>query len=98
MPRQALMQNKNQHLAKNQYSEIEYVAKNIINLIKNNNYKFSEIGIITKNVNSYSSLIKAIFNKYEIPVYIDEKKDLNQNILIRYILSVLEIIIKNYLL
>lgn len=88
--------NVNLFLAKNQYSEIEYIAKNIINLVKNNNYKFNEIGIITKNVNTYSSLIKAIFEKYEIPVFIDEKKDLNQNILIRYILSILEIIIKNY--
>ena len=90
------IKNINLFLSKNQYSEIEYVAKNIINLIKNNNYKFNEIGIITKNVNTYSSLIKAIFAKYEIPVFIDEKKDLNQNILIRYILSILEIIIKNY--
>ncbi len=90
------IKNINLFLSKNQYSEIEYVAKNIIKLVKNNNYKFNEIGIITKNVNTYSSLIKAIFAKYEIPVFIDEKKDLNQNILIRYILSILEIIIKNY--
>lgn len=90
------IKNINLFLSKNQYSEIEYVAKNIIKLVKNNNYKFNEIGIITKNVNTYSSLIKAIFTKYEIPVFIDEKKDLNQNILIRYILSILEIIIKNY--
>ena len=83
-------------LAKNKYSEIENVAKNIINLIKNNNYKFNEISIITKNITSYSALIKAIFSKYEIPVFIDEKKDLNQNTLVRYILSILEIIIKNY--
>ena len=68
------IKNINLFLSKNQYSEIEYVAKNIINLIKNNNYKFNEIGIITKNVNTYSSLIKAIFAKYEIPVFIDEKK------------------------
>ena len=90
------IKNINLFLSKNQYSEIEYIAKNIIKLVKNNNYKFNEIGIITKNVNTYSSLIKAIFTKYEIPVFIDEKKDLNQNILIRYILSILEIIIKNY--
>ena len=90
------IKNINLFLSKNQYSEIEYVAKNIIKLVKNNNYKFNEIGIITKNVNTYSSLIKTIFTKYEIPVFIDEKKDLNQNILIRYILSILEIIIKNY--
>lgn len=90
------IKNINLFLAKNQYSEIENIAKNIINLVKNENYKYNEIGIITKNVNSYSSLFKAIFAKYEIPVFIDEKKDLNQNILIRYILSILEIIIKNY--
>ena len=83
-------------LANNKYSEIEYVAKNIINLIKNKNYKYSDIGVITKNVDEYGSLFKSIFSKYEIPVFIDEKKDLNQNILIRYILSILEIIIKNY--
>ena len=90
------IKNINLFLSKNQYAEIEYVAKNIIQLIKNEKYKFNEIGIITKNVNQYASLIKAIFAKYDIPVYIDEKKDLNQNILIRYILSILEIIIKNY--
>ena len=90
------IKNINLFLAKNQYSEIEYVAKNIMNLVKKEKYKFNEIAIITKNVNTYSSLFKAIFSKYEIPVFIDEKKDLNQNILIRYILSILEIIIKNY--
>ena len=83
-------------LARSKYSEIENIAKNIINLIKNNNYKYNEIAIITKDINSYSSLIKSIFSKYEIPVFIDEKKDLNQNLLVRYILSILEIIIKNY--
>ena len=86
----------NLFLAKNKYSEIENIAKEIINLIKNNNYKYNEIGVITKNINSYSSLAKSIFAKYNIPVFIDEKKDLNQNILIRYILSILEIIVKNY--
>ena len=35
--------NINLFLSKNQYSEIEYVAKNIIKLVKNNNYKFNEI-------------------------------------------------------
>ena len=83
-------------LANNKYSEIENIAKNIIELINNNKYKYNEISIITKNMTSYSSLVKSIFSKYEIPVFIDEKKDLNQNLLIRYILSILEMILKNY--
>ena len=37
-----------------------------------------------------------IFRKYNIPVFIDEKRDLNQNIVIQYILSIIEILSKNF--
>ena len=83
-------------LAKNQYSEIEYVAKKINKLIKEEKYRYKEIGIITKNIEKYSGLTRAIFAKYNIPVFIDEKRDLNQNIIIQYVLSILEIFNKNY--
>ena len=90
------VKNINLFFAKNAYSEIENIAKKIINLIKINKYRFNEITIITKNIDSYSSLIKAVFRKYDIPVFIDEKKDLNQNAIIKYFLSIFEIFIKNY--
>ena len=83
-------------LAKNQYSEVENVAKQITQLIKNKNMRYNEISVITKDLAQYSSLIKAIFAKYDIPVFIDEKKDLNQNIIIKYILCVLDVINKNF--
>ena len=83
-------------LASNPYSEIEYVAGKIVELVRDKGYRYREIGIITKNLDTYSSLIKAIFSKYDIPVYIDEKKDLSQNILIKYIISVLEVFSKNW--
>ena len=31
----------------------------------------------------YSNLARAIFSKYEIPIFIDEKRDLNQNIIVQ---------------
>ena len=83
-------------LAKNQYSEIEEVAKNILKLVRDNGYRYKDISIITKNIANYSSLAKAIFDKYDIPIFIDENRDLNQNIIIQYILSVLEIFTKNW--
>ena len=88
--------NINLFLAKNYYSEIENVAIKINKLIKEENLKYKDISIITKNTDNYSSLIKTIFEKYEIPVFIDEKRDLNQNIIVQYILSILEIYNKNY--
>ena len=86
----------NLFLAKNYYSEIENVAKKINKLIKMKNLRYKDICIITKSTETYASLIKTIFNKYEIPVFIDEKRDLNQNIIVQYILSILEILNKSF--
>ncbi len=83
-------------LAKNQYSEIEEVAKQILKLVRDENLRYKDISIITKNIENYSSLARAIFEKYEIPIFIDENRDLNQNIIIQYILAILEIFNKNW--
>ena len=83
-------------LANNQYSEIEMVASNIVKLVRNNNYRYKDISVITKSLEEYSNLVKVIFNKYQIPVFIDEKKDLSQNIIVKYLLSILEIFARNW--
>ena len=83
-------------LAKNQYSEIEEIAKQITKLVRKNNMHYRDISIITKNLDSYQSLVKAIFASYDIPVFIDDKKDLDQNIIVKYVLSILEILNKNF--
>ena len=83
-------------LAKNPYSEIEQVAKTIFKLVRDENYRYKDISIITKNMDTYSNLARAIFSKYEIPIFVDENRDLNQNIVIQYVLSILEIFTKNW--
>lgn len=83
-------------LAKNQYSEIEEIAKQITKLVRKNDMHYRDIAIITKNIESYQSLVKAIFASYDIPVFIDDKKDLDQNIIVKYVLAVLEILNKNF--
>ena len=83
-------------LSMNPYSETEYVARKIINLVRTENYRFKDIAIITKQPEIYAGITKAIFAKYEIPVFVDEKKDLSQNSLIKYILSIFEIFAKSF--
>ncbi len=83
-------------LAKNSYSEVENIAKQITRLVKKENIRYKDIAIISKNIEEYASLIRAIFSKYDIPVFIDEKRDVNQNILIQYIISILELLNKNF--
>lgn len=88
--------NINLFLAKNQYSEIEHIAQNIVKLARDKNYRYNEISVITKNLEEYSNLCKIIFTKYNIPVFIDEKKDFSQNILVKYILSLINVFAKNW--
>lgn len=83
-------------LANNPYSEIDHVAIEITKLVKNLNYRYEDISIITKDLEIYGSLCKAIFRQYQIPVFIDEEKDLSENVLIKWVLSLLDIFVKNW--
>ena len=41
-------------------------------------------------------MCRAIFKEYDIPVFIDEKRDLSQNILVKYLISILDIFARNW--
>ena len=81
-------------LANNSYSELEYVANEILKLVKEENYNYNEIAIISDDLDTYNLEAKIIFDKYDIPIFIDNKKDLSENLLIKYILSVIDIFVK----
>lgn len=83
-------------LAQNPYSEIEEVAKQIIKLVKQNSYRYKDIIVMTKQVETYSSLCKAIFSSYNIPLFMDEKKELSNNEFAKYILAILEVYSSNW--
>ena len=83
-------------LANNSYSELEYVANKILNLVKAYDLSYNEIAIITNDIDGYSEQATAIFDKYNIPIFIDQKKDLNQNLIIQFILALIEVLAKNY--
>ena len=83
-------------LAQNEYSEVEEVAKKINKLVREENKKYKQISIITQNMDKYSSLVRVIFDQYNIPVFIDEKRDLNQNVIVQYLLSILDVLNRNF--
>ena len=83
-------------LTLNPYEEIEYVAKNIITLVRDEGYKYSDIAIIARNIDEVQSKVKAILGNNGIPVFIDNKEDLARSQFIKYILALLEILAKNW--
>ncbi|MFT5871482.1 MAG: ATP-dependent helicase/nuclease subunit B [Clostridium sp.] len=80
----------------NAYSEIEHVAKDILRLCRDGDIRFNKIAVVTRDLPSYEKLIKAIFTEYNIPLFIDKKKDITSNPLIVLITSAVEIFTKNF--
>lgn len=83
-------------LASTPYTEIEYVAQEITKLVREEKMQYRDIAIITKNLNGINNIVKAIFGKYNIPIFIDEKTEITENIVIKYVLSILEIFTNNW--
>jgi ATP-dependent helicase/nuclease subunit B len=82
--------------ALNGYTEIEHVAKDILRLCRDEQIRFNKISVVTGDLPSYEKLIKAIFTEYNIPLFIDKKKDITSNPLIVLITSAVEIFTKNF--
>ncbi len=86
------------HLAlyENPYTEIENIAKTIIKLVRDKNIRYRDISILTKNIEEYKGIISALFTKFNIPIFIDDNKELSDNILVKFVLSILELLDKNW--
>ncbi|MGU9320510.1 helicase-exonuclease AddAB subunit AddB [Clostridium perfringens] len=82
--------------ANNNYDEIEFVAKDILRLVREKQYRFKDISVICRDVDNYEKVVSAIFSEYEIPYYIDKKIDIDSNPLIVFINSAVDIISKNW--
>ncbi len=80
----------------NQYSEIENVACKIISLVRDRSYRWNDIAIVNGSMDIYTPIIKRVFSEYGIPYFIDEKRSILNNPIIKLTLSALDILYKNF--
>ena len=79
-------------LKKNQNTEIESIAQDIIGRIREDEtLRFRDFAIYTNNFDEYEFCIKRIFNEYEIPFSFDDTSELKFSNLVIYILTLLKI-------
>jgi len=78
--------------APNTRSEAKFVARQILQLVKEKGYRYRDIAVIASDINSYEHYIKAYFDDYDIPFFIDKRKPLNQHPIVELICSALQVI------
>lgn len=82
--------------ANNNYSEIEWVAQDILRLVRDKGYRYKDIAVVCREIDSYDKITSVIFNEYNIPYFLDKKREVLSNPLVVLIISVLEILITNW--
>lgn len=82
--------------ANNSYDEVEHISKEILRLVRDEGYRYKDISVVCRNIDSYEKITSVIFNEYNIPYFLDKKIDILSNPLVVLILSSLEIYIRGW--
>lgn len=77
----------------NAYKEIEYIAKEIKQKVIYESKRYKDFVIYTNDILEYKNIIKNKFLKYDIPVYVDDKIDVLNSNIYRYIKSMLNLVV-----
>ncbi|KGG81326.1 ATP-dependent helicase [Caloranaerobacter azorensis H53214] len=82
--------------ATNPYTEVEYLSSEIISLVRDKGYRWKDIAVVPSSIDEYGMIIKRVFSEYKIPYFIDEKRSILNNPIVKLILTSLDIIIRNF--
>ncbi|UCZ55121.1 helicase-exonuclease AddAB subunit AddB [Bacillus shivajii] len=77
-------------------AEVEGVAREILNLVRNEGYQFKDVAVLLRNMESYGDLIETVCRDYSIPIFMDKKRSMLNHPVIELIRSALDIIDRNW--
>lgn len=76
----------------NIYDEVEYVAKEIVRLIRDEDVRFNDIMVLPSDFEMYCDIIKEVFIKNDINFFLDNTTNMNDTNVIRAIIKILDIV------
>lgn len=94
-PQKKKMRSTGDHLqcwcAENPKEEINQIAKEIRRLVVEENYRYKDIQLLTRELDSYETMIEPLFSMHDIPVYLDRDMAMEQHPLVECIQSLFAI-------
>lgn len=78
--------------ADDEYDEIQYTAREISRLVRDEGYEYRDITVVCRAPDMYRNIIASEYPKFGIPYFMSEQKPLEDKPLIRLVLSAFEVI------
>lgn len=79
----------------NEFDEMEFVAAQIWELVQKDSYRFEDIVVIGRDLESYGHILQAAFDRYEIPCFFDRPESVETMPLIRFVSHLLGATVTN---
>ena len=76
--------------------ELTKIARTINELVRNENLRYRDMAIVTGDVNIYAGYVREIFDKYNIPYFIDATQEILFHPFIEFIRSIPDIAAQNF--
>lgn len=74
------------------YDELNFVANTIKKFVIEQGYCYHDFAVITRDLNTYRSVLDSIFYKHNIPYFMDIQQDINSKPIMNMVLSLFDII------
>lgn len=78
--------------APNERAEVQLVARRILELVREKDYRYRDIAVIASDIDRYQRYIEAYFNDYGVRFFIDKRRPLNQHPVVQLICSALQVV------
>ena len=78
--------------APNARAEVRFVARQILRLVKEKGCRYRDIAVIASDIDRYEHYIRAYFDDYGVPFFIDKRKSLSQHPVFQLLSSALQVV------
>ena len=76
--------------------EVEATAKEMVRLVREEGYRYHEMAVMIGDLGAYQTFIESTFKEYELPYFLDMKRNIHTNSLVAAIEGVLEVLTSSY--
>ncbi len=76
-------------VADNRLDEVEYCATKIVDLVRHGGYDWQDFAVVTNDLDAYAMNIKRIFGEFELPYFLDQKRQVANNPVVHFVKSYL---------
>lgn len=80
----------------NPHQEALFVAKKISSLVSEQEYRYKDLAVITGDMEGYYRYLEEEFANYDIPSFIDHKRDISSNPFVECIKAAIEVVEKDF--